>query len=112
MKFPSVLAYDVAGEVFAVGSGVTKSKWGDRIDGLTSTAFQNYTIVKEYLTVALPRSIKFEEASVIPLGFSVAVKGLFHRDYLAFDLPAACKASTNKAAFIWGGSTSVGSNAV
>lgn len=112
LKLPDILGYDVAGEITDIGSGVTKFKVGDRVLGLTSYAFQNYVLVKEHCTTLLPDAISFEEAAVIPLGFSVGVKALFHKEYLNLNLPTLDAEPTGKVIVIWGGSTSVGSNTI
>jgi D-arabinose 1-dehydrogenase-like Zn-dependent alcohol dehydrogenase len=112
MKIPCVLGYDVAGEVSAVSSGITKFKEGDRVIGLASPAFQNYTIVEEHVAAILPSTISFEDTAVISLGYSVAVKGLYSPELLALPLPTIDVKSSGKAILIFGGSSSVGSNAV
>lgn len=46
------------------------------------------------------------------MGVSVATKALFHRDFLALDLPSASSSPKGETVLIWGGSTSVGSNVI
>ncbi|KAF9772443.1 hypothetical protein IL306_009861 [Fusarium sp. DS 682] len=112
LKFPAILGCDVAGRVTALGSGVTKYKIGDRVTGYNMATFQEYVLVKEYLCAKIPDNIGFEEAAVLPLCLSVAVKTLFHLDYLALDLPTPKTQTNGKVILIWGGSTSVGCNIV
>ncbi|KAM7210575.1 GroES (chaperonin 10)-like protein [Rhypophila decipiens] len=109
---PCVFGEDVAGEVAEVGSAVTKVKVGDRVAGLTNTAFQHEVIIKEHLLIPIPASLPYENAAVMPLGVSVAVKGLFHKDFLNLRLPSPNAKPTGETVLIWGASTSVGSNAV
>ena len=120
--YPCVLGSDVAGEVVEAGKGVTRFKTGDRVTGLalglTSNraaegAFQAYTVLPVHLTSPIPKNLSFESASVIPLGISTAACGLFQKEYLALRFPTAPPIkSTGETILIWGGSTSVGSNAI
>ena len=120
--YPCVLGSDVAGEVVEVGSGVSRFKNGDRVTGLclglTSNrpadgAFQAYTVLRAHMTSPIPNALSYESASVIPLGISTAACGLFQKEYLALQFPAAPpKPAAGQTVLIWGGSTSVGSNAI
>ncbi|TFD86995.1 zinc-binding alcohol dehydrogenase family protein [Cryobacterium lactosi] len=123
LKYLTVLGTDVAGEVVELGEGVTRFSVGDRVFGLavgtdrdTNTgsegAFQQYTIVGERVTSRIPDSMSFEEASVLPMAVSTAAAGLFQEDYLGLQLPTAEARPTGKTVLVWGGSTSVGSNAI
>lgn len=60
----------------------------------------------------MPSFVSFENAAVIPLGYSVAVKGLYSPDMLALPLPTIDAKPNGKAILVFGGSSSVGSNAV
>jgi NADPH:quinone reductase-like Zn-dependent oxidoreductase len=113
LKLPSILGYDVSGEVAAVGSGVSKFKVGDRVAGHSHGTFQQFVAVKEHMATVLPDSLPFEQAAVVPLCFGVAVKSLFHPEYLALDPPsAAVSKPKGETILIWGGSTSVGCNVI
>ncbi|KAJ4259739.1 hypothetical protein NW762_007670 [Fusarium torreyae] len=112
LKFPAILGCDVAGQVTAVGAGVTKFNIGDRVAGYNLGTFQEYVPVKEHCCFKMPDNINYEEAAVLPLCLSVAVKTLFHPDYLALDLPAPSTTANGKVILIWGGSTSVGCNII
>lgn len=112
LKFPAILGCDVAGRITAIGSSITKYKVGDRVIGYNMGTFQEYVPVKEYLCAKLPDNVGFAEAAVLPLCLSVAVKALFHPDYLALDLPTAETKANGKVILIWGGSTSVGCNII
>ncbi|KAM0299477.1 hypothetical protein HYE67_007671 [Fusarium culmorum] len=94
LKFPAILGSDVSGQVVALGSGITKFKIGDRVAGSTMGSFQDYA------------------SSMLPLCLSVAVKALFHPEYLALGLPAPGTEANGKVILIWGGSTSVGCNII
>lgn len=113
LKYPAILGYDVAGQVEATGSAVTKFEVGDRVAGLTNAGgFQEHAILSEHMAFAIPDFIAYETAAIIPMGVSVATKALFHKDYLALDLPSVSSTPKGQTVLVWGGSTSVGSNAI
>lgn len=121
IQYPYVLGYDVAGEVAEVGSGATQFKVGDRVSGRGITlrtnnpaegAFQQYVVVLAQMASPIPDSISYERAAVLPLAVSTAACGLFHKDCLALQLPTMPPRPTGKTLLIWGGSTSVGCNAI
>jgi NADPH:quinone reductase-like Zn-dependent oxidoreductase len=123
VKYPFVLGTDTAGTVVEVGSSITRFKIGDRVVGhaigidekINSSAegtFQNFTVLREEMTSPIPDSLSFESACVIPLGLSTAACGLFQKDQLALQPPSIPPKPTNKTLLIWGGATSVGSNAI
>jgi NADPH:quinone reductase-like Zn-dependent oxidoreductase len=123
LKYPAVIGADLAGEVVSIGNKVTRFKLGDRVLALavgveksrnrpSEGAFQTYAVVLEHLTSAIPPDMRFEDAAVLPLGLSTAASGMFQTDLLALDPPHADAVSNGKKVLIWGGSTSVGSNAI
>ena len=123
IKYPFVLGEDLAGEVVEVGKAVTRFKVGDRVlghavgtdeDRNTSAegAFQEYTVVLAHMAAPIPDTMPYEDAAVLPLALSTAACGLFQKDQLALQYPSATPRPTGKTLLIWGGSTSVGSNAI
>lgn len=112
LKYPAILGYDVAGEVETLGSGVTKFKVGDRVAGLVQQGFQEHVLLSEHMVTTIPSSVAFEQAAALPMGVSVATKALFHKNFLALDLPSASSSLKGETILIWGGSTSVGSNVI
>jgi NADPH:quinone reductase-like Zn-dependent oxidoreductase len=56
--------------------------------------------------------MSYENAAVLPLALSTAACGLFQKDHLALQYPSANPKPTGTTLLIWGGSTSVGSNAI
>ncbi|HEY4124880.1 MAG TPA: zinc-binding alcohol dehydrogenase family protein [Rhizomicrobium sp.] len=123
LKFPLIGGYDLAGEVVAVGSGVTGIKPGDRVladaAGLTQSrnrnaesAYQLYTIVLPRLTTNIPDTLSYEDACVVPLAAMTAACALFQKDALALPLPAMDTRPRNEWVLITGGATSVGCNAI
>ncbi|KUL90952.1 hypothetical protein ZTR_00827 [Talaromyces verruculosus] len=123
VKLPFILGADVAGEVVEVGKGVTRFKIGDRVVGnaiglnkkvnrASEGGFQLYTVLRPDLTSAIPASISYESACVLPLALSTAACGLFLKDYLALPFPSTFPRSSGKTLVVWGASTSVGCNAI
>lgn len=123
LKYPMVMGFDVAGEVVEVGPGVTRFKPGDRVLGLTAghdeainryaeAGFQLYTILREHMASPIPEELSFEAACAIPLGTSTAACGLYQKDQLNLELPSLNPQPKDKTLLIWGGSSSVGSNAI
>lgn len=124
ITLPAILAYDVAGVVTATGPSVTRFRIGDRVAGLAEGGglhggLQHHVALAAHLTTPLPASLSFAQAAALPLALSTAVKALFHPDYLGLSLPPPpppasppLPAGGEKTVLIWGGSTSVGSNAI
>jgi len=123
IKYPFILGSDVAGEVIEVGSAVTHFRSGDRVVGhavgadkmrnaAAESGFQNYTVLLAHMAAPIPEAMPYENAVVLPLGLSTAACGLFQKDQLALAYPSAHPEPQHKTLLIWGGSTSVGSNAI
>ena len=123
LKYPCILGTDVAGKIVEVGSSITRFKAGDRVIGQAvgqdqklndpaQGAFQNYVVLFEHMTSPIPDTISYESACVVPLGASTAACGLFEKDQLALQLPSISPKPAGKTVLIWGGSTSVGCNAI
>ncbi len=123
IKYPFILGSDVAGEVAAVGPGVTRFRIGDRVLGhavgsdkqrnsAAEGAFQIYVVLLAHMASPLPAHLSFEAACVLPLGLSTAACGLFQKDFLALSPPLASPKPAGETLLIWGGSTSVGGNAI
>ncbi len=123
LTYPTVLGSDVAGEVVEVGTAVTRFRVGDRVLGhavgtdkdrnrAAEGAFQHYTIVLERMASPIPDALSHEDACVLPLAVSTAACGLFQTDQLALRHPLAKAEPTGETVLVWGGSTSVGCNAI
>ncbi len=123
LRYPLILGWDVAGEVVAVGADVVRFKAGDRVIGLAvgqdkavnssaEGAFQDYVLLREDMTAPLPATLEYGQGAVLPLALSTAACGLFQKDQLALRHPLAGVAPTGKTLLVWGGSTSVGCNAI
>jgi NADPH:quinone reductase-like Zn-dependent oxidoreductase len=117
-----VLGSDVSGEVIAVGSSLSRFRPGDRVVGLAAGAdkghraaegaFQEHVLLQEHMASPIPDTLAFEDAAVLPLGLCTAASGLFQRDFLALRHPSPAPAASGESLIVWGGSTSVGSNAI
>jgi len=122
IAYPFIAGSDVAGVVVAVGEGVTRFRVGERVLGYAAGAdkghraaegaFQHYAILPAHMASPMPDSLSFAQASVLPLALSTAATGLFDADCLALDAPSAEPQAKGQTLVIWGGSTSVGSNAI
>jgi NADPH:quinone reductase-like Zn-dependent oxidoreductase len=123
ITYPFVVGSDLAGEVVEVGVGVTRFTVGDRVlayaagsdkrrNRAAEGAFQSYAVVLAYMAAPIPDTLSFEAAAVLPLGLSTAACGLFQPDFLALNTPSAAPAPKGKSLLVWGGSTSVGANAI
>lgn len=135
IRLPFVLGADVAGEVVEMGSAVTRFRTGDRVLGhavgtdknpnsSARGAFQSYAVLLERLSSPIPDDLSYQQAAVLPLGLSTAASGLFQSDHLGLRLPTGTSQPpphaqpgsraqlAGEAVLVWGGSTSVGSNAI
>jgi NADPH:quinone reductase-like Zn-dependent oxidoreductase len=123
LKFPAVIGSDVAGVIVEVGAGVVRLTVGDRVvahavgseqsrNTPAEGAFQNYVVLMEHMVATIPGSLSFEQAAVLPLALSTASCGLFQKDQLGLVLPSANPVDRQESVLVWGGSTSVGANAI
>ncbi|KAL3417688.1 zinc-binding dehydrogenase [Phlyctema vagabunda] len=120
VTYPTIPAYDVSGVIAEVGSGVTQFKVGDRVLGMSlgllssaaEGACQEYVVVKANLACKIPDSLSHESASVLPLTLCTAACGMFQKDFLALNYPSHSPEPTGETLLVWGGSTSVGINAI
>ncbi len=123
ISYPTVLGSDVAGEVVQVGKSVTHLRVGDRViahavgtdkdsNRAAEGAFQDYTVVLARMASPIPDTLSYESACVLPLAVSTAACALFQTDQLGLQHPSATPTTTGQTVLVWGGSTSVGSNAI
>lgn len=123
IKYPFVMGTDISGTVVEVGEDVTRFHVGDRVvamaqsydkesTGAPEGAFQKYVVVRETFSSAIPENMSFADASVIPLASQTAFTGLFGKQYCALKYPTVPRKSNGESFLVWGGSTSVGCNAI
>ncbi|KAF7555889.1 hypothetical protein G7Z17_g1826 [Cylindrodendrum hubeiense] len=118
-RWPTILGYDLAGEVISTGDGVDDIIPGQRVLAcalhlsLRDRSFQQYSIVHADVVTPIADNMTFEHAAVIPLALATAAAGLYQKDHLNLPLPQTPPRPTvGKAILIWGGSTSVGCAAI
>ena len=70
------LGVDFAGEVEAVGSGVTSFKPGDKVYGVARGAFAEYVCAKEKQLGLKPENASFEQAAAIPIAGITSLQGI------------------------------------
>lgn len=105
---PAILGLDLAGEVAAVGAGVTRFRIGDEVYGMAGGVgghqgtLAEYAVVDADLLALKPANLSMREAAAIPLVFITAWEGLVDR--------AAVKAGDR--VLVHGGAGGVGQMAV
>jgi acyl transferase domain-containing protein/short-subunit dehydrogenase/acyl carrier protein len=70
------LGYECAGDVVAVGPGVTRLAVGDRVLGIAAGSLANYVTVSADLLVHLPDELPYELGAGIPIAFLTAAYAL------------------------------------
>ncbi|QCP54988.1 zinc-binding dehydrogenase [Trinickia violacea] len=74
---------EVAGEVVAAGSGVTRFQAGDRVAALiTGGGYAEYTVANANATLAIPKGLSVVEAAAMPETFLTVWLNLFQRGRL------------------------------
>lgn len=130
IKYPFILGTDCAGQVVQIGDAVTRFKPGDRVlahaigmdptvNNSSEGSFQSFVVIHDNMASPIPEWMSYEQACVLPLGLSTAACALFQKDFLALDKPGIAHPDYSNASdhprkvvLVWGGSTSVGSNAI
>ena len=72
-KVPSVVGYEVAGTIEAVGDGVDPARVGERV--MAGTRFGGYAEIVNAAaddTVVLPESMSFEQGAAVPVNYATA----------------------------------------
>jgi NADPH:quinone reductase-like Zn-dependent oxidoreductase len=76
-KLPSIVGYEVAGEVESVGEGVDTVAVGDRV--MAGTRFGGYAELVSTSAdnvIPLPESLSFEQGAAVPVNYGTAYAGL------------------------------------
>jgi NADPH:quinone reductase-like Zn-dependent oxidoreductase len=78
LTFPSALGLELAGEVAAVGAGVTRFGAGDRVMGLTRGpgAYADFVVVDEAQVVRTPSALSDVAAAALPVAVLTAAQAL------------------------------------
>jgi NADPH:quinone reductase-like Zn-dependent oxidoreductase len=77
LQMPAILGKDVAGEVEAVGPGVSRFREGDEVYGITKVAYAEFVVAQENEIALKPRCVEFFQAAGIPLAALTAWQALF-----------------------------------
>lgn len=67
LKFPVIPGYDLAGEVVALGPGVTDFIVGDQVMGLVSQSYAELVVCKADLLATIPPKLQAKQAAALPL---------------------------------------------
>lgn len=120
--YPAILGSDIAGDVEAVGEGVSDFKKGDRVFGKSlflkeRGAFQQYVVYATVTASKIPPKFSYDDVSTIPTALSTAYSGMYSvfPHGLGID-PPTTKSTQGKYAgipiVVLGGSSSVGQFAI
>lgn len=88
LTFPAILHFDVAGEIVALGEGVTRFAVGDRVYGCAGGvtgipgSLADYMEADAALLARMPRNLTFGEAAAIPLVGITAWEALVDRAHI------------------------------
>lgn len=67
VELPAILGRDLAGEVEAVGEGVTGFRKGQRVMALANGTYAELTTAKADVLAPIPDKLSFEQAAALPL---------------------------------------------
>jgi NADPH:quinone reductase len=90
---------EAAGEVHAVGEGVSAFRVGDRVMGRLRGSFAEFAVTPAHQLVPMPARLNFEQAAAIPASFITAYEMLY---------PPYGKLKTDEWVLIVGASSGVG----
>ena len=117
--YPSVLGSDVAGVIAAIGDNVLNYKVGDRVAAFAPCfykngtpdygAFQEKVLVPQQYVAAIPTSMTFDNAAMLPMAVSTAWIAF---STLGIPRETLFNVSQKKGILIWSVATSVGSAAL
>lgn len=66
-EFPAILGRDLAGEVAALGAGVTQFTQGQRVMAMANHTYAEYTVAKADILAEIPGGLDYEHAAALPL---------------------------------------------
>lgn len=68
---------EAAGEVHAVGTGITSVKVGDRVFGRARGTFAEYVAMEAAQIIPLPANLTFEQGAAVPISYITAYEMLY-----------------------------------
>jgi NADPH:quinone reductase-like Zn-dependent oxidoreductase len=68
---------EAAGEVHAIGAGVTGVKTGDRVFGRVRGGFAEYVVMEAAQIIPLPAKLTFEQGAAVPISYITAYEMLY-----------------------------------
>ena len=68
---------EAAGEVHAIGAGVTGVKTGDRVFGRVRGGFAEYVAMEARQIIPLPANLTFEQGAAVPISYITAYEMLY-----------------------------------
>ncbi|KAF9233967.1 chaperonin 10-like protein [Melanogaster broomeanus] len=116
-EYPAILGCEAAGEVYAVGQGVTEFKKGDKVfyQGTMTNdyaTFQEYVLVPAEIAIKLPPNVSFDQAASLSVGVATASIPLYSPSPTGIGFKAPWDGGlgqyAGQPALILGGATSVG----
>jgi NADPH2:quinone reductase len=66
-KFPDTPGFEGAGEIEAVGAGVTNLRAGQRVAAIGSKMYAEYALAPAAQVIAIPESMSFEDGAAFPI---------------------------------------------
>ncbi|MFZ0661942.1 MAG: NADP-dependent oxidoreductase [Acidobacteriaceae bacterium] len=78
VKLPAILGHDLAGEVEAIGEGVTGFTKGQRVMGITSRTYAEFATAKADALAPIPDMLTFEQAAALPLVVTTGARLIEH----------------------------------
>ena len=76
-KIPSIVGYEVAGEITEVGEGVTDLSLGQRVAaGVRFGGYASQVCANARDTLPLPDSLSFEQGAAVPVNYGTAFAGI------------------------------------
>jgi NADPH:quinone reductase-like Zn-dependent oxidoreductase len=67
LQFPVIPGRDVAGEVVAVGAGVSNFKPGDKVMALTNHTYAELAVIPGVALATIPEGLELQQAGALPL---------------------------------------------
>ncbi len=100
---PDIPGLEIAGDVVAIGTNVTRWKIGDRICGLVAGGgYAEYCVADESNALSIPKGFSYVEAAALPETFMTVWHNVFERGAL----------KAGESVLIHGGSSGIGTTAI